>query len=270
MVGVRHEKYGNLINEYPFSLGVDIERTPYNHNKEQNWHENIEIELCTEGSGTVLLDGKKYDFAPGDIVVVNSNVVHYTFTNNYLKYTCLIISSSWCNQMNIDYNKLKFSPFIKSSYLEELIGKLVRTYSDNTDFLRVAKSNEVLLNIIIELAEKHTTEQTVVSTSNRKFKVIKDAITFMEHNYKSKITLADISKAVYFDKFSLCKEFKKYTGQSVVEYLNHYRSIKAVDYLREGYTVTETASMCGFENLSFFTRIFKRYTGKVPSFYKKR
>ena len=45
--------------------------------------------------------------------------------------------------------------------------------------------------------------------------------------------------------------------------------MKAIDYLSDGFTVTETASLCGFENLSFFTKVFKRYTGNNPSYYKK-
>ena len=69
--------------------------------------------------------------------------------------------------------------------------------------------------------------------------------------------------------FALCKEFKKYTGTTIVEYINQYRITKAIDYLGDGLNVSETASLCGFENLSFFTKIFKRYTANNPSYYKK-
>lgn len=269
MIGLRHEEYGNLSNEFPFSLGINLERTPFNCSKEQNWHDNLEIQLCTDGNGIVLLDGEKYDITKGDVIVVNSNVVHYTFTDSFLKYTCLIISTKWCKQMNIDYASLFFSPRPEGVRLFHFINKLVYTYSDYTDKLRIAKLNDILLHILIELAEHHSSPRLITTSRGKKFDSIKAAITFIQNNYNKHLSLSEISKGVLLDKYTLCKEFKRYTGQTVIGYLHQYRSIKAIDFLSDGYTVAETAALCGFENMSFFTRIFKRYTGNNPSFYKK-
>ena len=87
MNGVRHETYANLINGLPFFLTAGIERGKNSFLNEQNWHENMEIQLFTEGEGTVLLNGEKYAVKKGDIVVVNSNVLHYTFSETRLVYT---------------------------------------------------------------------------------------------------------------------------------------------------------------------------------------
>ncbi|MBE7053183.1 MAG: AraC family transcriptional regulator [Ruminococcaceae bacterium] len=270
MIGIRHEKYENFIGEIPFSLSVDLVRTVYNHSKEQNWHEDIEIELFTDGEGTVLLDGKKYSVKKGDIIVVNSNVVHYTYADNYLKYTCLIISSNWCKQMGIDYNKIQFCSVVKSNCVKEIIENLVNVYTGCDDFLKVAVSNEILLKLMIELCQNHLETEVLKTQKNKNFNIIKFTIMYIHDNFYKKLTLNEISKAVFFDKYSLCKEFKKYTGKTIFEYLNEYRSLKAIDNLKNGYTVSETASMCGFDNLSFFTKTFKRYTGKTPSHYKKQ
>ena len=81
MNNIRHEKYPALINDFPFSLGIDLERTPYNLSKEQNWHENLEIQFCTSGNGSVLLDGKEYTFKKDDILAVNSNPVGMLYSN---------------------------------------------------------------------------------------------------------------------------------------------------------------------------------------------
>ena len=101
------------------------------------------------------------------------------------------------------------------------------------------------------------------------FDIIKSTVTYIQQNFNKKLTLKEISESVCFDKFALCKEFKKYTGTTIVEYINQYRITKAIDYLGDGLNVSETASLCGFENLSFFTKIFKRYTANNPSYYKK-
>lgn len=53
-----------------------------------------------------------------------------------------------------------------------------------------------------------------------------------------------------------------------MQYANQYRCEAAKDFLRGGQTVRETAELCGFNNLLFFTRMFKKCTEKMPSDYK--
>lgn len=248
---------------------MEIERTPYNYSKEQNWHENLEIQLCTAGEGTVLLDGRSYAIGKGDIVVVNSDVVHYTSTSDYLRYTCIIISTAWCKQMKIDYDALCFEPLIKSPMLEGFMARLMRLYSDEGDSLRVAKLNDILLRIMLELAREHSAMVPSAALRGRNYDIVKKTVIYLQQNFDRRVSLEEISEAVFLDKFLLCKEFKRYTGQTIVEYLNRYRCMRAIEYLSDGETVAEAAFLCGFENLSFFAKIFKRYTKHTPSHYKK-
>lgn len=269
MLGIRHEKYKNLIKGLPFSLTAGIERNRYNLSKEQNWHENPEIQLITEGSGTILLNGDIYNVSEGDIIVVNSNVLHYTFTDNRLVYTCLIISNDWCRQMNINYDTLFFLPLIKNDNLKNMIFSLEAICSNTTDALYVAKANEILLKVMIELIENYCYVKNTSPVLSKHFESVISTIDYIHINFNNKITLSQLSKALFLDKYTLCKEFKKYTGQTIFEYINHYRCIKASELLENGYTVGKAAGLCGFENLSFFTKTFKTYMGKLPSQYKK-
>ena len=116
MIGTRHEEYNNFINGLPFVLNTDITRTRFNLSQENNWHENLEIQLCNEGSGNVLIDGQQYGFDKNDIVVVNSNAIHYTGTDEFLNYSCLIISTDFCRQIGIDTRYLTFESKIKSCF----------------------------------------------------------------------------------------------------------------------------------------------------------
>ncbi len=268
MDGLRYEKYGNSAENYPLRLSIDIERTPYNSSKEDNWHDNLEIQLCTAGMGTVLLDGKRYKFSKGDTIIVNSNAFHRTFTEDFLKYTCLIINADWCHQMDINYDMLDFTPFIQSDELSDTICNLTNIYLNTDDTLRTAKINEILLQLMIKLTENYSTKKSSLLSDKKCFDIVKAVIIFIQKNYNKKISLEEISAFAHYNKYSLCKEFKKYTGQTVFEYLHDYRTSKAISYLTEGYSVTDAAYLCGFENLSFFTKIFKRCTGKKPSDYK--
>lgn len=268
MTSTRYERYKMPLNGFPFHMNIDIKRTPFICSKEQNRHENIELQMCTKGAGTVLLNGRKYDFGEGDIVAINSDTIHYTFTESELIYTCLIISTEWCRQMNIDYEKLNFSPIIHSSEIGALISELARLCCKPREPLSVAKSVNILLNIIIALVENFAIIDQK-KTNTRSLESIEKAIDFIQNNFARKITLDEISKEVFLNKYTLCKEFKRYTGQTVFENINKFRIQKAAEYLGQGYSVTETAILCGFDSLSFFSKTFKKYMGESPSVFSK-
>ncbi len=266
MIGTRFEEYSSAVNGLPFVLHRDLERTLYSYSKEQNWHEDLEIQLCISGKGTVFLNGEKYKFEKDDIIVANSNEIHYTGTDTKLTYSCLIISPSFCKQMGIDLNSQLFLPYIKSTKLKELFFQLCEMYSSDVLY-KTAKLNEILLKILIELCENYSfVKESSVST--RTVDKVKSAINYIRNNYNQHISLVDIAVGINTDKYALCRDFKRITGQTVVEYLNKYRCLRAAEYISSGYSVSQSAYSCGFENLSFFTRVFKHHMGILPSKYQ--
>ena len=266
IMGMRHEEYGPLTDGLPFVLNRGIKRTHSLCSGEHNWHDDLEIQLCTAGSGTVLLDGKVFSFQKNDVVVVNSNVIHYTGTDTELIYDCIIISADFCKKVGLD--KMVFTPFIQNPRITELFAALTETFSDKEVLYRVAKLNQILLQLLIELAEHYAAPEGVAS-ADKDLDRVKAAVLYIRKNHNRKITLDEISKAVLYDKYALCRKFKIMTGQTVVQSINRYRCIQAIDYLNAGYPVAQTAYLCGFENLSFFTKTFKKYVGRLPSSYQK-
>ncbi len=171
-------------------------------------------------------------------------------------------------QIGIDYDRLQFSPFIRSEHLRQLLETLADTYLKTDAPLLTARLHAVLLEVLLTLSEHHAVMKDLPRANERVFENVKAAIYYIRENYARKITLEEIAKATYTDKFALCRDFKKLTGQTVVTYINHYRCQQAATFLHDGCTVAQTAGMCGFENLSFFTKTFKRHMGILPSKYK--
>lgn len=270
MFETRHEEYGNLINNMPFSLYIGLIRTAYNCSPSQNWHENLEIQFFTEGKGLVLINGEKYYVESNDIIVVNSNDIHYTYTDGILKYNCLIISTDWCKRMGIDYNSYTYEHKVKSEIICRLLKQLASCYCDKKSVMRIAKCNQILLCIMIELSENYLKAEIDIATQNKYFGTVKEAIKYIRQHYVNKLTLDEIADNIFTDKYIICRQFKKYTGQTIIEYINKYRCIQAINCLQNNSTVAEAAYTCGFDNLSFFTKTFKKYTGHIPSFYKMK
>ena len=266
MIGTRYENYSDSKTNLPFVLNCDLIRTPIKFSKEYNWHEDLEIQICLDGSGWVLINGEKYAFKKGSVVIVPPNAIHYTGSDKFINYSCIIVKSEFCKSVDIDFNKLIFPPVIDSVKLSQLIFKLQEIFKDDDYPCRVAELYGALIDILVELTVKHAIEQTkIVPVPSKSHEMVKSAIKFIRENYSQKLSLDDVARAALTNKFSLSREFMKLTGQTVVENINRFRVLKALDYLENGYTVSRTAIECGFDNFSYFTKTFKKYIGKKPS-----
>ena len=264
MLHVRYEEYSQAVGQVPFVLNDHITRTPILFSEKQNWHENIEIQFCLEGSGTVLIDGKQFDFHKNDIAVIDSNSIHYTCSDSFIDYSCLIVGTDFCEQMGIDYHNLSFTPILQSEKLSDLFVKICDIYQTDAP-LRIAQLHYLLLEMLIEIVANYSTVRNCSTADKKELRVVKSVLIYIRENYNHKITLDRIAKHSLTDKYTLCKVFKRITGQTVFENINAYRCMKASEYIAEGKSVSEAAGLCGFESNSFFTKVFKRYMGKLPS-----
>ena len=86
----------------------------------------------------------------------------------------------------------------------------------------------------------------------------------------NKITIADISGEIGLSESHFMKYFKKTMGTSFIDYLNDYRLTKASRLLvTSENSVLEIAIETGFENLSYFIRLFKKKYSMTPNQYRK-
>ncbi len=268
MLGTRHEEYVNFEDKIPFKYQKAITRTAETFSTEINWHENLEIQLCVFGEGTVMLDGNKLNFNVGDVIVANSNVMHHTGTDSIIKYDCLILDSTFCKNAGIETDCLTFRAKIKDPRLPLLFEEIDDLINSDSP-LRIARSQHIALEILMILRKDHTAgEKATIDVSDDR-RAVKDAIEYIQCNYDKKISLSDIARTLFIDKYRLTRIFKKCTGKTVFEYINGFRCKQAYRLINEGLSVSEAANMCGFSNMSFFTRTFKKYIGRVPSELKK-
>lgn len=269
MQWTRREEYRRFHNGLPFVLNRNIERSRYQHSKENNWHRDPELQLCRQGEGTVLLDGVRYPFTQGTVIAVNADVIHYTDTETTLTYDCLIISADFCREMGLDPQSIHFTPTVENPRIVACWDALSALYGDEAAPCRIARLNLLTLQLLLELAEHHRLPVSVAPAHGKARRRVTKALLYLQEHCAEPLTLEAVAQAVCCDKYLLCKEFRKLTGHTVFQTLRRYRCFRAAELLAEGRTVAETAALCGFENLSYFTKTFKNTMGKLPSDYKK-
>ncbi len=94
------------------------------------------------------------------------------------------------------------------------------------------------------------------------------AKSFIDKNYNEQIFVHVLAKEAGISEVHFRNEFKRCFGTSPLEYIKAVRINNAKQLLVSGYhSVSEVATMCGFDSISYFSYEFKRLTGKTPKEY---
>lgn len=101
--------------------------------------------------------------------------------------------------------------------------------------------------------------------------IIHKAVDYLKNNYRKKITLEDVAKAVYLSPSHLGTIFKQELGCTFLEFLTRVRIEEAKTLLRDpSYNVIQAAYSLGFKDPGYFTKVFKRSEGITPSQYREK
>lgn len=99
--------------------------------------------------------------------------------------------------------------------------------------------------------------------------IIKKAIRYISKNFSHALTLDDVAKHVHLNPAYFSTLFKQSTGSSFKEYLNMVRIEESKRLLANtDYSIIDISLATGFEDQSYFSKVFKKYTGLTPKQYR--
>lgn len=141
----------------------------------------------------------------------------------------------------------------------------------NNQFIRdISQCNdsEDLCYILQDTVETFTENMFNNSRSKNK-DLMKKAITFISKNYANSLTLEYVASQVHLNPAYFSSLFKKESGFSFKEYLNMVRIEESKRLLTNtDYTIVDIAIAVGFEDQSYFSKVFKKYTGVTPKQFR--
>ena len=231
-----------------------------------NWHQSLELLYVTDGDVEVVTNDVSVRARGGDLAVVNSSYLHDIICHSRCSYYCLIINIDFLVDFGIKIDEIEFERLVSTPRVRELINR-IRSLCEAKDknYELVAKAE--ILSLISELFVKHSHPREKDSElGGGRIDGAREIIKYLQGHFGEKISLDTISAAVGYNKHYVSHIFKSLTGVTVMTYLNMLRIFHARDLLKtKKHTVSEVCRMCGFENLSYFTRTYKKYVGALPS-----
>lgn len=255
-----------------------------------HWHDELEFLVVTAGKAIFQIEADYFPVQAGEGIFVNAGELHagYPLDDNPCSYKAIVFNAAMLHSGLFDSIMTDYiDPIIKNrllfkrhfighqSWERELLLRALRavehTLNRSAAYELSAKSE--LLAILALLFTNSTPASTTIEKTPEYFRLerMKNALKYIQDNYSRKLSTLDISSYLNMSEGHFCRLFKQYFKRTPVEYLNYYRITRAARLLKEtDQKVLEVAMEVGFDNISYFIGIFKRYMGVTPSKYRNQ
>ena len=243
-------------------------------------HKAVELLYVKNGSYTVLLDGVEHEIETGDLVLFCSNAIHHVFTKNLPENEYYVIKISpafflqFSTQEGTEYvmrfaiNRKENKNIWKREELEgtPLLSALQSLIAEHEE-QKYASQVAIKLKIMELLVEVLRSDSPIGEKipHNQTTTLIYNAMVYVRNHYAEDMDERELAKSLGMSYSYFSRSFKRVTGMSFKQYLNRTRVNQAEILLRrDNASVSEVATKCGYNSISYFINVYKNITGKTP------
>ena len=282
-------EYENVLDDHPGKLHFTFVNT-WDQLLPAHWHEHLEIVYVTGGAITASINDVSYELKKGDIFLVNSNDIHYTYTHEDARYFLLQIPPVHLERVSPRWNSLKFQEFIPgesedgeknrnmvraclNSQMAEIFHEIDGLYQEKKEGYHLLVLAAVYRLLFLLYTEGIRTEEEASGSHGalRDLERMKLCMEYVQAHYGETISLADAAGLLSITPEHFCGLFRKYTGQTFLAYVNQIRMEHFYnDLLETDENITFLLDKNGITNYKGFLLKFKDRYGQSPKAVRRK
>ncbi|MBO7170050.1 MAG: helix-turn-helix domain-containing protein [Clostridia bacterium] len=238
----------------------------------------IEIYFFIEGRHRYIVENSLYELSRGDAVVINPREVHKALPvceAEYERFYFLVDPRAFDGMAQNPLadilkkpsgkdNLISFPPAVREDVIETLY-KISDCYREKKEDLRAFGH---FLHVLDEIGKCLRNGQAQNGTPASTPKLLESILCYISENTATINSITEIANYLGLTPQYLSSYFSKHIGTPLKTYVQAKKIALAKDLLDKGSDVTEACFGCGFNDCSYFIRIFKRYVGVTPLIYK--
>jgi AraC-like DNA-binding protein/mannose-6-phosphate isomerase-like protein (cupin superfamily) len=252
-----------------------------------HYHGEVELIHVSEGKGVITVNLKPYVVTAGTIAFISPGILHsmeqlqgqpFVYRNIIfdLKMVLSYISddSTLNTLLPLMANKIYFPVIIDmQNSLNTLLTAYINTMQQIHDarlpgYELAIKAQIMLMIYLLTSNNLLLTDKYYLKSSVGKLKKV---LTYISGHYEESISIQDAATVYGSSASNFMRFFKNTTGSSFIQYLNDYRlNIAQEKLLTTSCSILDIAVNTGFNNLSYFNRMFKSKFKESPSSYRKK
>ena len=269
-------------------FGGHQQKVPFGWVAERETHFAFEIMIILEGTQRTEFEGRSYDFVEGDIILIPPGTSHENscVSKEGMRYFCVHFD---IDDPGIQQNLLMYCPIklSKDNDFFQEIERVLYTYiklleKDDFSLREKLLIEKLLIELVLSLLDYATFEQEKMATSDNSTLVLAKSIAdTIQQNFRSfteypleenrqLISMNYIAASLNISESTMLKVFRKVYSVSPKKYLDQLRYNQSKFLLHQPkLSVNEIAEIIGYQNLSHFSRQFKKWSNLSPKEYRE-
>ena len=254
-----------------------------------HWHPEMEITYITDGSCNYNINLTNYVVDPGDIIIIKPQSLHSLTLNNNQSVTwnTIVFNFNMLNSSITDGCLLKYiAPIINETHelpiiikkdsvgyskIFDTITSIFDCYENQNDAFELELKSYLfhLLALLYKynLVKFNDNKKELSSDASSKIKTI---LNYINNNFQKEISIDDLANLCQYSQYHFMRFFKKHLGVTTIQYINNVRLEKASILLSStDSSIMEISLETGFDNLSYFNKLFKRKYHITPKEFRR-
>ncbi len=275
---------------YPLAVYDNYNRYPQfsKHLIEIHWHDEMEFLCVDRGPMLVRLNERPFLAEAGQAIVVPPGVIHTaeSVDGKPFMFQAVVFNLSLIDGDPADSCHQKYFKHLRDGRVR--LSTIVNPNEPwGRDIIRNIRSisqmffdkpqgfelgiKAALFEVFFTFFMANQLEKEEVSGSSHDVERFKVVFEYIKNNFASRLTVEDLAEKINISKYYFIRMFKRITGRTPLDYLNHYRMQQAAKLLEtDKFKIIDIAYEVGINDDSYFTKLFNKYFGVNPSHYRSQ
>lgn len=276
-------KYCQNINIENCSFSFDRVHVFYNEQITVHQQYTWELSYVITGGGHRMIGDKIEPFSAGEVILIPPNIPHcWTFDEKFvdskgkIESITIEISSKFLEKCKNTFPELSETILMlqntvnaiafSGETLQKIQQVLISMTTQNT--LERLAAFILLLDLISQKKDSNSVGSFVVNDDN--VNKLKRVELYVMNHFPQEVRLEDVACFAGLGKSGFCVFFRKMTGKTFFAFLTEYRIKSACQMLQiTDFSVSEICFSCGFRDLPYFNRTFKKAKGMTPTEFRR-